>query len=109
VLDPRSSASTGAGGAMPWRQFTADAFRVDSDGPVPAGIDGEAAVLDPPVLFRSRPAALHVRIAAAHPGASPSAIEPVGALAALRALARIAAGRDPRTVAARPRRQVPAS
>jgi hypothetical protein len=64
---------------------------------IPVGIDGEAAVLPSPVHFRIRPAALRVRIAAHHPGTSPSAIEPVGALAALRALARIAMGRDPRT------------
>jgi hypothetical protein len=49
-----------------------------------------------------------VRIAAAHPGASPSSIEPVGALAALRALAVIAAGRDPRGAAVQPRPPVPA-
>jgi hypothetical protein len=46
------------------------------------------------VCFRIRPGALRVRIAARHPGASPSAIEPVGALPALRALLRIAAGRQ---------------
>jgi hypothetical protein len=69
--------------------------------PVPVGIDGEAAVLSSPVHFRIRPAVLRVRIAAHHPGASPSAIEPVGAVAALRALARIAAGRDPHVPAQR--------
>jgi hypothetical protein len=53
-------------------------------------------VLAAPVTFRVRPAALRVRIAAQHPGASPSSIEPVGALPALRALARIAGGADPR-------------
>jgi len=96
VVDPRSSASPGPGGQLPWRQFTASEFRVDSDAPVPAGIDGEAATLEPPAVFRSRPSALRVRIATQHPGASPSAIEPVGALAALGALAAIAVGRDPR-------------
>jgi diacylglycerol kinase family enzyme len=80
----------------PWRQWGTPEFRVEATLPVPVGIDGEAAVLEPPVAFRVRPAALRVRIAPHHPGASPSAIEPVGALAALRALARIAAGRDPR-------------
>jgi diacylglycerol kinase family enzyme len=84
-----------------WRQWTAAEFRIDATSPVHAGIDGEAAVLDVPVTFRVRPAALRVRIAAHHPGASPSAIEPVGALAALRALARIAAGREPRPRPAR--------
>ncbi|GAB3315347.1 hypothetical protein GCM10027451_31090 [Geodermatophilus aquaeductus] len=80
----------------PWRQWETGEFRVEAPLPVPVGIDGEAAVLDPPVTFRVRPAALRVRLAPHHPGASPSAIEPVGALAALRALARIAAGGDPR-------------
>lgn len=80
----------------PWRQWGTTEFRVEAPLPVPAGIDGEAAVLQPPVTFRVRPAALRVRVAPHHPGASPSAIEPVGALAALRALARIAAGGDPR-------------
>ena len=59
------------------------------------GIDGEAVVLTSPAVFRIRPGVLRVRIAGHHPGASPSAVEPVGALAALRALARIAAGHDP--------------
>ena len=97
VLDPPSSSSSGPGGWLPWRQWPVPEFRVDASGPVPVGIDGEAAVLDAPLLFRIRPAVLRVRIAAHHPGASPSAVEPVGALAALRALTRIAAGRPPRS------------
>ncbi len=97
VLDPPSSASSGPGGWWPWRQWPVPEFRVDASGPVPVGIDGEAAVLDAPLLFRVRPAVLRVRIAAHHPGASPSAVEPVGALAALRALTRIATGRPPRS------------
>jgi diacylglycerol kinase family enzyme len=99
VLAPPGPPSSGPGGRLPWRQWSAPEFRVDADGPVPAGIDGEAAVLDPPVLFRVRPGVLRVRIAAHHPGASPSSVEPVGALAALRALVRIAAGRHPRRLA----------
>jgi diacylglycerol kinase family enzyme len=80
----------------PWRQWVTTDFRVEAPRPVPAGIDGEAAVLTPPLVFRTRPAALRVRVAAHHPAASPSAIEPVGALPALRALLRIARGDDPR-------------
>jgi diacylglycerol kinase family enzyme len=95
VLDPPSSTSPGPGGQLPWRQWTVPKFRVDADGPVPVGIDGEAAVLDPPLVFRSRPGVLRVRIAPHHPGASPSAIEPVGAGRALGALVRIAAGQEP--------------
>jgi diacylglycerol kinase family enzyme len=89
----------------PWRQWVTPDFRVEATRPVPAGIDGEAAVFTPPVVFRTRPAALRVRVAAHHPAASPSAIEPVGALPALQALLRIAGGSDPRQ---RPPRVPPA-
>ena len=82
----------------PVRQWTAPEFSVGSAHPVPAGVDGEATLLEAPVEFRIRPGALRVRISARHPGASPSAIEPVGALPALRALAHIAAGRDARSI-----------
>src|SRR4051794_3784956 len=80
----------------PWRQWATPDFCVEATRPVAAGIDGESAVLTPPVVFRTRPAALRVRVAAHHPGASPSAIEPVGALPALWALLTIAGGGDPR-------------
>ncbi len=85
------------GGALqrPWREWSAPAFDVDADGPVPAGIDGEALVLDAPLHFRIRPGVLHVRIARAHPGASPSATAPEGLRASLVGMVRIAAGRTP--------------
>ena len=76
----------------PWREWTAPAFEVDADGPVAAGIDGEALMLDPPLRFRIRPGVLRVRIARRHPGASPSAIAPEGLGDGLAALARIARG-----------------
>ena len=37
------------------QQSTADQFEVGSDSQVAAGIDGEAAMLDPPLRFRIRP------------------------------------------------------
>jgi hypothetical protein len=77
----------------PWREWSTPAFEVDADGPIAAGIDGEAATLNAPLRFRTVPAALGVRIAAAHPGASPSAAMPEGAWETVRALARIAIGR----------------
>ena len=77
----------------PWREWSAPTFEVDADRPVPAGIDGEALVLDPPLRFRIRPGVLRVRIARQHPGASPSAMAPEGAWAGVLELARIAAGR----------------
>jgi len=73
----------------PWQEWSSPAFEVDADGPIAAGIDGEAVALDAPLRFRTLPAALRVRIAAAHPGASPSAAMPEGAWEAVRALARI--------------------
>ncbi len=65
-----------SGGAPAMRQWTAPSIDIASPRQVPAGIDGEAAMLDPPLRFRIRPGALRVRVAPQHPGASPSAIEP---------------------------------
>ncbi|MCZ7631089.1 MAG: diacylglycerol kinase family protein [Microthrixaceae bacterium] len=75
------------------RRFTTEEFVVDANGPVPIGIDGEALLMDPPLVFRSRPAALRVRIARAHPGASPSSDAPLSVRGAVPALFRIATGR----------------
>jgi diacylglycerol kinase family enzyme len=81
----------GAGGAhKPVEEWSAPSFEVRSDGPVAAGIDGEAAKLDPPLRFRTRPQALRVRIAPQHPGASPSAAMPGGLWDAVRAVFRVA-------------------
>jgi diacylglycerol kinase family enzyme len=68
---------------MPW-------IEVDGKGPLPAGIDGEAALLETPVRFQTRPAALRVRIADKHPGASPSAGLPDSPWESVGALAQIA-------------------
>ena len=89
---PRGRGERGRGIQRPWREWSAPAFRIDSAAPVPSGIDGEAVVLTPPLEFRIVPGALRARIAAAHPGASPSAVIPDGAADTLRALVAIAAG-----------------
>ena len=77
------------------QEWTAPSLRVDAgDGnPVPAGIDGEAVRLEPPLRFAVHPHALRVRIARGHPGASPSALRPPDAGPAVVALLRIAFGR----------------
>jgi diacylglycerol kinase family enzyme len=75
-------------------EWTAPALEIRSGRPVAVGIDGEAASLQPPLHFRTRPRALRVRIARGHPGASPSAFEPRGTWDAIRTLAAIAAGHD---------------
>jgi diacylglycerol kinase family enzyme len=72
------------------RSWSLPSIEVDSNGAVAAGIDGEAALIDPPLRFTMRPGALRVRISLDHPGASPSASVPEGALPALRSLARLA-------------------
>ncbi len=43
-----------------WLEWAAPRFEVGSAGPVEVGIDGEALVMDPPVVFESRPGALCV-------------------------------------------------
>jgi diacylglycerol kinase family enzyme len=78
--------------ALSMRQWSAHTFQIDSDRPVPAGIDGEATVLDPPLRFHIRSMALRVRIARNHPGASPSALEPDSPLEVIGALAKFALG-----------------
>lgn len=84
-----------------WRQWTCREFRVEAGSPVAAGIDGEAAVLDPPLRLHTRHRALRVRIAHGHPGASPSAGNPNGVFDAVRSLALIAAGLDDTSKSAR--------
>jgi hypothetical protein len=78
----------------PLVEWTAPALEIRSGRPVAVGIDGEAASLQPPLHFRTRPHALRVRIACAHPGASPSAFEPRGTWDAIRTLFAVAAGHD---------------
>jgi diacylglycerol kinase family enzyme len=80
----------GGGGDKRVEQWSAASFEVQSDGPVAAGIDGEALKLAPPLRFRMRPQALHVLIAPQHPGASPSATIPPSPWDAIRAVAHIA-------------------
>jgi diacylglycerol kinase family enzyme len=99
---PRPRGASGRQAQRPWREWTAPAFEVDSDRPVPAGIDGEATRLEPPLRFTIHPGVLRVRIARAHPGASPSAMQPQGGWEGVRALAALVAGHDPRRPLAGP-------
>jgi diacylglycerol kinase family enzyme len=56
----------------PGRAWTGTSFEITASGPVPAGVDGESVLLQPPLEFAVLPAALHVRISSRHPGVSPS-------------------------------------
>ena len=72
------------------QQWSAPDFEVDSNQPVPAGLDGEAVTFDAPVRFRTHPHSLRVRIAPHHPGASPSALTPDRAREMFGTLVRLA-------------------
>jgi hypothetical protein len=85
----------GVGGERRWWHWATPTFEVRSTSPIPAGVDGEALVLDQPLRFTSRPGALRVRIAPHHPGASPSAIQPDSLHETVRVLLRMAAGHVP--------------
>jgi len=74
------------------RQWQCPSFTVEADGPLAAGIDGEAVTLASPVRFSSRAGVLAVRIAARHPGASPATDVPPGLGGTVAALVRIAFG-----------------
>lgn len=87
AMDGRGGGRPAPGGMRQWSNPT---FEIGSDRPVPAGIDGEATVLDPPLRFRIRAGALQVRIAPSHPGTSPSALEPDSPLQTLGALTKFA-------------------
>ena len=78
-----------------WRTWTAKEFVINADQPVPAGVDGEALSLDPPLHFVTLPEALRVRISPHHPGVSPSTEMPASAVDAVGALGRAAFGRAP--------------
>jgi len=75
-----------------WHEWTAEEFEVDSGGEVAAGIDGEAAVLEPPLRFWIAPGALLVRLPVGA-GLSPAALAPSVSRTGIRRLWRIAAGR----------------
>ena len=45
-----------------WVEWSAPRFEVGSGASVQIGVDGEALIMDPPVVFESRPGALRVRL-----------------------------------------------
>jgi diacylglycerol kinase family enzyme len=90
VVGAASEGGEGRSVHRPWREWSAPDFEVDAERPIPAGIDGEALVLDPPLRFRIVPGVLRVRVARQHPGASPSARIPDGPVSGMRQLARVA-------------------
>jgi diacylglycerol kinase family enzyme len=76
-----------------WLEWNAPTFRIDSGDPVEVGIDGEALLLDPPLLFRSVPGALRVWLPAHAPQVAPAASSVQLTASTVLDLFRTAAGR----------------
>jgi len=68
VLDPPRAER------LPLSAWSAPSLEITATAPVPAGLDGEAVTLLPPLRYATRRAALRVRISGHHPGVSPSAL-----------------------------------
>lgn len=81
---------TGRGGDRIWEERE---LTVTTPEAAATAIDGEAVTLEPPLSFASQPGRLRVRIAARHPGVSPSGLLPPTLRSALPRLARMATGR----------------
>jgi hypothetical protein len=91
VVDVRPPAAGERSTAPRARDLAVEELAVECGKPVPAGVDGESVLLEPPLRFRIRPHVLRVRIAPSHPGASPSADIPSGPLSVVKDLCRTAA------------------
>jgi diacylglycerol kinase family enzyme len=76
------------------RQWNTPRFEVSSGAPVEIGIDGEALLLDPPLVFESLPGALRVRLPrrAARPSRAARAVRLLSG-STITELAEVAAGR----------------
>jgi diacylglycerol kinase family enzyme len=74
-----------------FQRWESRVFRVDSTQPVSVGVDGEALSLAPPLLFRSLPGALRVRVPLHAPGVR--VLRP-GVRGTVRGLIRVAAGKQ---------------
>jgi len=101
VLGIAALGSPGAG-AQPRRaltQWTSPEYAVTSEADIPVGVDGEALMMPSPLVLRSRPGALRVRIAPQHPGVSPSAVAPDGLVDMLTSLFRVVVRGTPSALA----------
>jgi diacylglycerol kinase family enzyme len=76
-----------------WTEFAGSTFTVESDHPIEAGVDGEATLLDPPLVFRCLPGAVRVRLPTHAPGYSPAALAAPSRWWTVVALFRTVAGR----------------
>jgi diacylglycerol kinase family enzyme len=79
-----------------WHEWSALRFEVRSAGPVEVGLDGEAVILDPPLVFESLPGALRVLVpkASLRPAPASRAVRVLTG-SALSELGQLAVGRRP--------------
>lgn len=79
-----------------WMEWSTSRFEVGSGAPVEVGVDGEALLMDPPLVFESLPGALRIRLPRHALGASPAA-RTVRILSGstIAELARVAGGAGP--------------
>jgi diacylglycerol kinase family enzyme len=79
-----------------WQEWSAASFRVGSGAPLEIGIDGEALVMDPPLIFQSLPGALRLRLPrrSVRPRRAARAVRLLSS-SAVTELGRMTAGRAP--------------
>ncbi len=77
-----------------WQEWSAPRFEVSSGGRLEVGVDGEALLMDPPLVFESLPGVLRVRLPrrAVRPGPAARAVR-VLSRSTITELGRVAAGR----------------
>jgi diacylglycerol kinase family enzyme len=78
-----------------WREWKCDAFEVQSQQPIEAGVDGEALKFESPLKFEIVRSALRVRVARHHPGYSPAALAESVRHGGIKRLVGVTLGRDP--------------
>ena len=76
-----------------WIRWNTEELTIESGAPVEAGVDGEALLLDPPLVFRSLPGVLRVRVSTSALGYSPAALRSPSLWWTVAALWRAARGR----------------
>jgi len=76
-----------------WLEWDVPKIRVDAGSAVEIAIDGEAMLMDPPLIFESLPGALRVRLPGHASGLAPAATSVQFTASSIKDLLRVAAGR----------------
>jgi diacylglycerol kinase family enzyme len=75
-----------------WLEWDAPRMRIDSGAPIEIAIDGEAMMMDPPLIFESVPGALRIRVPRHAMGLAPAARSVQLTASSIKELIRVAAG-----------------